>query len=396
MKAIIEKPISGGQIKAIPSKSMAHRLLIAAALTRLNGSQCNLNIEKTSDDIQATVSGLESLFNDREIYCRESGSTFRFLLPLAGVLGIEGDFYPEKSLVQRPIWPLYDELVSHGCKISNIGNIPIHIEGKLKGGEYQIPGSISSQYITALLMALPLAEENSTLTIIGRLESAPYVDMTLEVLKASGILIRKTQDGFEIPGNQKYYLNDDMAIEGDWSNAAFWFASMPYCDNIEVSGLDSASSQGDKAIEKLVKEMYMFDEEGHMTIDVSDIPDLVPALVVAAAGSGKIVEVVGAQRLRLKESDRIEAIIDAIGALGGKAWETETGLAIDGRAKLKGAVVDVKGDHRIAMMASCLSSVAEGEITILNAQSVNKSYPSFFSDFKALGGKVRFETEEEE
>ncbi|MCQ2551419.1 MAG: 3-phosphoshikimate 1-carboxyvinyltransferase [Clostridia bacterium] len=394
MKATIKKPITGGTIKAIPSKSMAHRLLIASALTRLDGTPCDIKIEKTSEDIQATVLCLESLFTDGEIYCRESGSTFRFLLPLAGVLGKECDFYPEKSLVQRPIWPLYDELVSHGCKLSNIGNIPIHIEGKLEGGEYQIPGSISSQYITALLMALPLAEENSILRIIGRLESAPYVDMTLEVLSKSGILIRKMEDGYEIPGRQQYFLDDDTKVEGDWSAAAFWFALSPYA-NVKVEGLDRSSTQGDKAIEKLVKEMHMFSESSIMSIDVSDIPDLVPALAVASVGSGKVVEILNAQRLRLKESDRIESVIDVINSLGGKAWETETGLAIDGRVRLKGGEVDPKGDHRIAMMAACLSTQAEEEITILNAQVVNKSYPSFFEDFLALGGEVTFEVEGE-
>lgn len=393
MKALIEKPVTGGTVKALPSKSMAHRLLIASAL-----SSAHLEIEKTSDDIEATRECLEVLLSDEEnkkLYCKESGSTFRFLLPLAGVLGIECDFFPEKSLVSRPIWPLYDELVSHGCEISNIGNLPIHIKGKLKGGAYQIPGSISSQYITALLMALPLAEENSTLEVMGRLESEPYVDMTLQVLKESGIVIRKNGAVYEIPGGQKYILSDDHPIEGDWSNAAFWFSVKPFVDGkIDVTGLDKDSVQGDKEIEEIVSKMYLASDEYRMTIDVSNIPDLVPAIAVAAAGSDKEVDIINAQRLRLKESDRINSVIETINQLGGQAWDTDTGLAIRGcnfarGGRLLGGRVDSFGDHRIAMMAAALSSICKDSVIILNPEVVTKSYPTFFDDFERLGGTVQ-------
>lgn len=403
MKVTIKEAIKGGTIKAIPSKSMAHRLIIASALTRLTGNPCKVEIGKVSEDVEATFEATKSLLEGldkgdvttvRQIYCKESGSTFRFLLPIAGVLGIPCDFYPEKTLVERPIWPLFDEMVSHGCKMTGLGQLPLHLEGKMLGGHYQIPGNISSQYITALLMALPLAEENSTIEIMGQLESAPYVEMTLEVLKLSGIVIRETADGYSIPGGQQYFLNDDPMVEGDWSCAAFWMALKPYLGReLEIAGLDHGSRQGDKAIEELVMKMYMGENNQKMEINVSDIPDLVPAIAVAAAGSGIDVEIVNAQRLRLKESDRIKTVVETINGLGGKAVERDNGLIIHGidfkkGYRLKGGCVDSMGDHRIAMMAAALSLICENPVTIENAQVVNKSYMNFFDDFEKLGGVV--------
>ena len=404
MKVTIKEPIKGGKIPAIPSKSMAHRLIIASALTRLTGNPCKVDIGKVSDDVEATFEATKSLLEGvaqgdvtrvREIHCKESGSTFRFLLPIAGALGIPCDFYPEKSLLERPIWPLYDEMVSHGCKMTSLGQLPLHLEGKMEGGNYQLPGNISSQYITALLMALPLAAANSTVEIIGELESAPYVDMTLEVLKLSGIVIRKTASGYNIPGGQQYFLNNDPAVEGDWSNAAFWMAMSPYLDqSIEVEGLNHSWNQGDKEIEKIIMEMYMQEKGQKMEINVANIPDLVPAIALAAAGSGIDVEVVNAQRLRLKESDRIKSIAQTLKALGGKVTERNNGLIIHGidyrnGYRLQGGTVDSCGDHRIAMMAAGLSLLCKEPVTIENAQVVSKSYMKFFDDFEKLGGVIQ-------
>lgn len=400
MKIIIEKPPVGGTLKALPSKSMAHRLLIASALTRMTGNPCQIKIEKSSDDIDATASCIEKLLDykaDKKLYCKESGSTFRFLLAIAGALGIECDFYPEGRLPERPLSPLYEEMVDHGCTLSPKGTVPFHISGRLMGGEYKIPGNISSQYITALLMALPMAKGYSFLEIEGELESAPYVDMTLKVLSLSGIVTRKTSKGYAIPGGQKYFLGNDTVVEGDWSNAAFWIAMSPFCQkDIRVEGLDAKSRQGDKAILKLVREMHMFNDEEHRRIDVSNIPDLVPALAVAAVGAEGTTEIVNAERLRIKESDRLRTITAALTSLGADVEEKQSGLVIKGcgfakGGRLEGGQVDSAGDHRIAMMAAACSVLCKGRVIINDAQVVNKSYPGFFEDFQRLGGVIRKE-----
>ncbi len=414
MNTQISRSPAGGVIPAIPSKSAAHRIMIAAALSGLEPGE---SFDGLSEDITATKNCLEALglwsSDDKEkgqkdtekirkLFCGESGSTLRFLIPLAAVLGIDADFYCAGRLPDRPMDPLIRCLNEHGTSLE--GRDPKMVRGKLSGGEYTLAGNVSSQYVTGLLMALPLAEDDSTLRVEGRLQSRPYVDMTMEVLKKAGISILETAresgtDGaedtvFEIRGRQKYALSreDRDHVEGDWSNAAFWMVMDAVSDGrIECTGLDSASAQGDRAIADLIPQMKKAGSD-HFRIDVSDIPDLVPALSVLACGrpEGSVTEITGAERLRFKESDRLRAVSTVLTGLGADIEELEAGLLIRSRGPIRGGTADSFGDHRIVMMAAAAACISEGDVTVIGAEAVRKSYPRFFDDYNKLGGEAKW------
>ena len=402
MKVRITKPAKKGAIKAIDSKSMAHRLLIAAFLS---GEGCNVIIKNRSADIRATQKCLDAIRNGGTLECGESGSTLRFMLPLAAALGAERDIIMSGRLPQRPIYPLDRELQAHGCRITRPEEDRLHIEGKLEPGLYELPGDVSSQYVTGLLLALPLLDGPSTLVIKGKLQSRPYVDMTLRALEMSGIKTEEegSQDGtvFHIEGNRKYSLTGDVNVEGDWSNAAFWLCLGAMTGGpVTVTGLDMESAQGDKAVVSVLRDMGadISCKSDTLTvtakalrgtvIDAGDIPDLVPVLAATAAAAGGETVIVNAGRLRLKESDRIMTTVETLKALGADAEETDDGLMVRGAGRLRGGDVRSFSDHRIAMMAAVAASLCDGEVLIDGSEAVNKSYPGFYEDYRSLGGEL--------
>ena len=404
-----------GEVHIPASKSQAHRMLLCAAMGE---NEVTLRCRGLSKDILATVACLKALGAsvDAEgevlhlrpvsapppglclLPCGESGSTLRFLLPLVGALGASAVFEREGRLPERPIEPLRRELCRNGMDIRSDG-ARLSCSGQLRPGAFSLPGNISSQYISALLMTLPLLEGESTLRIEGALESAAYVAMTEEVLRLGGVRTEKTGDGYRIPGGQRCRFAPELSVEGDYSNAAFFLCAGALSERgIRVTGLDPQSRQGDRAIVPLLEEMgAQVASDGSsvtvkraalhgITIDASPIPDLIPVLsVVAAAASGET-RVIHAQRLRLKESDRLHSTTQMLRALGAEAEELPDGLVIRGGRTLAGGTVDACGDHRIAMSAAVAGGICRGAVTICGSECVQKSYPDFWTDFQQLKG----------
>ena len=368
-----------GTVTAIPSKSQAHRLLICAAFaddpTYLVCPDTNQDIEATANclralgaEIQRTDDGYavhtaKNIPQTAQIHCQESGSTLRFLLPIVGALGVTTTIHTEGRLPQRPLSPLWEEMERMGCSLSRPTKNTILCQGKLRSGTYNIAGNVSSQFITGLLLAFPLMEEPGAMNIIGKLESAPYVDMTRDVLAMF--------PNHQTPGT--------ITVEGDWSNGAFFLASQALGNNVAVENLSLNSKQGDRAAASWLPAL-----KDHCTISAADIPDLVPILsVVAAANQGAVFTDI--QRLRLKESDRVASVIAMLEALGGKAEATEDTLTVYGTG-LTGGSVSSCNDHRIAMSAAIAATVCSEDVTILGAECVSKSYPKFFEEYRRLGG----------
>jgi len=363
-----------GEIAAMPSKSDLHRLIIAAFLA---GEDIDA-LPVISDDIAATKDCLQ---NSAVCNCRESGSTLRFLLPVMAALGREITFVGKGTLLPRTMQPLVKLLRGHGCTIDN-DRLPIAIAGRLRPGMFTLPGDISSQYVTGLLFALPLLEEASEITLTSPLESRGYVDMTLRTLRKSGIVINETRQGFQVPGRQAYQQPEGPLVpEADWSNAAFWLAVGVLRSSVRVTGLDEASAQPDRVIAGLLRELP--DE-----IDVSQCPDLAPILSVVMALTPGNRMITNAARLRLKESDRLHAMALNLNALGADVTELPDGLAIQGKASLRGGEADSFGDHRIAMAMAIAALQCKGGVTLHGAQAVGKSYPAFWEDYQRLGGRI--------
>jgi len=371
-----------GSIKATPSKSHAHRILIADALA---DGHSEIVMDSTSDDIETTRECLSRLDDPHPIFdCHESGSTLRFLLPLAAVLKSKATFIGQGRLPERPLSPLKEEMIAHGCTFSREGiNEICTVSGPMSGGVFSIPGNVSSQYITGLLFALPLLDEGGIIELTSPLESRGYVDLTIKTLQAFGIRIIENENSYEVPGCQLYKSPEKIETEGDWSNMAFWLAANALGSDIKISGLDIDSPQGDKAITELVKK---FDER--CTIDAGPVPDLVPILSVIASVSPCASVIENAAKLRLKESDRLRTTYEGLSALGANIIELPAGLQISGTDKLPGGICDGAGDHRIVMAMAIAATVCEEPVTIKGAEAVNKSYPGFFEDYRNLGGEV--------
>lgn len=398
-----------GTVEAISSKSHAHRLLIAAALS--DRPDASVQINTVSADIEATENCLAKLSQETPVFdCQESGSTLRFLLPVAMVLKNRATFLGSGRLPQRPVSPLKEQMEAHGCRFfksqhENQEEI-FTVEGSMTGGTFTLPGNVSSQYITGLLFALPLLPENSRIVLTTSLESAGYVNLTLQVLKDFGIQIETEEDNgyytFLIPGNQKYQATGQLKAEGDWSNSAFWIIGgiLPSFSAVTCRGLDLHSLQGDKAIARLaqqfggqvlIREDQIMTMSGVLTaqeIDASAIPDLVPILAVAASVSAGTTTIYNAGRLRIKESDRLAAVTDCLTRLGADITELPDGLQIRGVAQLKGGAVSGYNDHRIVMAMAIASVCCMEPVIIEGAEAVNKSYPGFFEDFQSLGGEI--------
>lgn len=380
-----------GTVNAISSKSQAHRLLICAAFSN---SKTTLLCRESNQDIDATVRCLKALGADinhtndgyivtpisvfpqtASLDCGESGSTLRFFLPIVCALGIETTIHMSGRLPYRPLSPLWEELERMGAKLSRPTDTTIHVSGKLMAGTYKIAGNVSSQYISGLLLALPLLNGDSTISIIGRLESKPYVDMTLKALDCFGVRITN----FAISGTFPFASPGTLIVEGDWSNAAFFLAAKAMGSEVNIQGLDTNSPQGDRIIQSILEENTILP-----TISAADIPDLVPILSVYFAVNGGAI-FTDISRLRLKESDRVKAVCDMLYALGIHTIASEHELRVSG-GSFKSGVVNAYNDHRIAMSAAIAATVAEGPVTILGAECVAKSYPTFWQEYKQLGG----------
>ena len=384
-----------GTVELPPSKSAAHRALICQFLSGGGNVTGIIN----SNDMLATRNAIRAIQDDEDtIDCIESGSTLRFMLPVAAALGKVITFTGSGKLPQRPIGEYLELLPAHGVKCESAGGLPLKISGQLEAGRYEIRGDISSQYITGLLLALPLLDGDSEIVLTTPLQSAPYVEMTVRILGDYGVEIKKTENGYFVKGNQSFKVRD-YDVEADWSQAAFFIVGAAISGEVTLTGLDLKSTQGDRMVldvlkslgaEIEAKENYIYVTKSKLraaTIDVSDIPDMVPAIAVAAAyAEGKTV-IKGGERLRLKESDRIESVVSNLNKMGVKATETPDGMVIEG-SKVKGADLDGYNDHRIVMAFSVAALNAKGETTITDALSVNKSYPDFFDDYNSLGGKA--------
>ncbi len=412
MNAVIHPAPLSGSIAAIASKSDAHRLLILAALSQ---GETILKMEQRSEDIDATIGclralgaeisllpdgvlvrGIERVSEDPLLDCGESGSTFRFLLPVATALSAKARFVGSGRLPERPIGELMRAMEQHGVAFS-ASSLPFSTTGKLTGGAYTLPGNVSSQYLTGLLLALPLLSESSRISLTTKLESAAYVDITLHALKRFGIAVEVTDESYAISGGQTIQSVGERRVDGDWSNAAFFLAAGAIGAPLRMTGLNLNSPQGDKAI---LDALFAFGATMNATakavsvspaplfgceIDVGETPDLLPVLAVLGACASGETRLVNAARLRLKESDRLASVSAMLRALGAKVEELPDSLVITG-GKLTGGVMDSCRDHRIAMAAAVASIRCRGDVTILNADAVNKSYPAFFEDFNRLGG----------
>ena len=392
MDLIIYPGKLSGILTAIPSKSLAHRLLICAAFS---DSSTTLYCPETNQDIEATVGCLEALgaviTRDSSGYlvqpiktlpafaemdCHESGSTLRFILPVVCALGVDTLIHMSGRLPDRPLSPLWEELERMGCTLTRPSKTTIQTAGKLLHGQYSIAGNVSSQFITGLLFASALMAGDSRIEIIGALESKPYVEMTQQTLTQFGV----DTAGYEVKGRQIFSSPRDMMVEGDWSNGAFWLAAKALGCPLEVTNLRTDSLQGDREVVNFLHALNY-----QIRIDGAQTPDLIPILaIVAGAKQGSTF--VNCGRLRLKETDRLETTAAMIRALGGWAEIIGDSLIVKGTG-FRGGTVDAKGDHRIAMSAAIAATVSTGPVTVLNAHEVKKSYPGFWEDYEKLGGK---------
>lgn len=393
-----------GTVSAPSSKSYSHRMIIAAALadgvSEISNVTDSNDITVTAQAMEAlganvlsdsgtyTVRGIRTPAEKAEIDCGESGSTLRFIIPVAAALGTTATLNGHAKLPQRPITPYTREFPSKGVTFEPQSGLPITITGKLGAGEYNLEGDVSSQFITGLMLALPLCAEDSVIKLTSPLQSKPYADMTIAALKSFGINIFETKmDGlplYLIKGNQKY-KPCRIAVEGDYSQAAFFFAANALGSEIKITNLNPDTAQGDKAIVDIIdscgSEMKPF------TADAGDIPDLVPILAVLGSFTKGQSKIVNAARLKLKESDRLVCVANALNAIGGRVTAGDDFLTMDHIDKFTGGEVDSCKDHRIVMAAAIAATASERPVIIHGAENVNKSYPRFFDDYKSLGGQ---------
>lgn len=413
MKSVkISPALLSGKVVLPPSKSVAHRVLICAALA---GGKSVITPFCTSRDINATVSVLRAIgvniLTDNNGYtvtqgklkqggklnCFESGSTARFLIPVVATLGIDAQFIGEGRLPQRPFSVLCELLRENGVSV-NSDQLPMDISGKLEGENFSLPGNISSQYVSGILMAAPLMEKDVTVTIEGELESEPYVNMTVEVMSLFGVKVQRTDTGYFVKGGQTY-TPCNVKIEADWSAAAFFMSAAAIGGEIAIEGLNFASTQGDMAALDVFAAFgahlstlnnTLFIRKGELRgieVNARQIPDMVPAIAATAAFAKGTTKITGVARLRLKESDRIATVCNALTSLGVKVEQTGDSIIIHG-SSVQGGKVDGANDHRIVMAFTVAASYAQGESIISYADAVEKSYSDFFKDFAKIGGIV--------
>lgn len=390
-----------GKVVVPPSKSVAHRMIIAAALSDGISTISNLfpsvDITATMDCMKAlgakisfsnntaVIEGIKNSPDKAVLDCHESGSTLRFLIPVACALGVDAEFIGRGKLPQRPITPFLDELPKHSISFilpENGDNLPCSVHGKLTGGRLEVDGGISSQFITGLLFALPLLNEDSEIVLTSPLQSKPYVDITIGVLRDFGCEIAETKTGYFVKGNQRL-VPFSGAVDGDFSQAAFFYVANTLGSSLEIVGLNENSLQGDKAIIDICKKAVNGES---FELDCSDIPDLVPILSVLGCFCDGKSRIINAARLRIKECDRLAAMEDCLNKIGGKVKSTTDTLEIEGVGTLKGGEVGCFNDHRIAMSMAIAATKCEKPLIIRGAECVSKSFPNFFEVYKTLGG----------
>ena len=394
-----------GTIAPPPSKSHTHRLLIAAGLSDGHSVVSNISLSK---DIQATLNCLSALgvsadisegnkvritglghsipqHRDRFLHtfdCGESGSTLRFMIPIALAMAGGGIFTGQGRLMERPQQPYFDIFQEKDIFFQQKDG-KLTVKGELRPGIYTLPGNVSSQFVTGLLFALPLLEGDSEIILTTELESRGYVDITRDAMKQYGVEVKLTENGFLIPGNQRYH-RADTAVEADWSQAAFWYAAMALGSELDIQGMNAFSTQGDMVV---VPHYLRLTQSGDVEINLSQCPDLAPPLAAMAAVRQGTTVISNAGRLRIKESDRLATITATLNALGAMVTEKTDELMIIGQETLAGGVtIDCCNDHRIAMMAAIAATACEKPVTLIGAECVNKSYPQFWNDYRKLGG----------
>ena len=415
MQITLHTPAPRGTLPSFPSKSEAHRYLICAAFADL---PTHIACAASNDDIDATVSCLcalgasilrtedgfdvtpiKNIPNTAVLDCGESGSTLRFLLPVICALGTKAQLHLHGRLPVRPLSPLDALLTGHGATLSPQGSNPLEVSGKLRGNDFSIAGGVSSQFISGLLFALPLLDLDTpaTIRLVGQVESRPYLDMTLSALAAFGIRVAEQDGVLTVPAHSKFLSPGTLVVGGDWSGAAPWLCMGAVGKHpLTVTGLDTASGQGDKAILSVLLDMgAQIDVHGSavtvtpaplhcIDLDATHVPDLVPVIAATAALANGTTRITGAGRLRIKESDRLATTTAVLSALGADIKETDDGLIIVGKPALAGGSVDAYGDHRIAMTAAVASLGCKAPVIINGAQAVAKSYPTFWEQLDLL------------
>lgn len=420
MTRIIESANLNGTIKIPPSKSMSHRAVLAAALA--DGESVIENLV-FSEDIEATCGAIEAmgvkvsrgkdclriLGRGRletpavPVQCRESGSTLRFLIPFAGLVEGPVVFTGEGKLTTRPLDPYFELFREQGIRYHYDGSLPLLVEGALKPAVYSMPGNVSSQFVTGLLYVLPLLPGDSEIILTSPLESRDYVELTIQMLERFGVSIETvTAEHYRIRGAQ-HYRPARYRVEGDYSQSAFWIAAGLLGEGLELADLAENTRQGDRRILDIAEAMgaqLQWSENGlkvtggktrGTVVDASQCPDLVPIVATLAAVSEGETHIINAARVRIKESDRLKAICTELNKLGASIAEEPEGLLIRGVPQLKGGTVEGWNDHRIVMSLAVAAMKCSGPVTIEGSEAVRKSYPHFFEDFKALGGRVREE-----
>lgn len=396
-----------GSVEVPPSKSVAHRMIIAAALAEGTSTISNLSpsvdILSTIDCMRALgaeisfeadtavikgIANVEKIPDKAVLNCNESGSTMRFLIPVACALGVNARFIGSGKLPQRPITPFVEEFPKHGITFDFEepgASLPCSVSGKLKAGRFEIDGGLSSQFITGLLFALPLPDDDSEIFLTTALNSRPYVDITLGVLRDFGVEVTETENGFFINGKQPFKAFSGR-VEGDYSQAAFFRVANSLGSDLEILGLSESSLQGDRVIMDICDK---FDKSREpFEIDGADIPDLVPILTVLACFCKGTSRITNVARLRFKESDRLSVPAECLNAIGGKVKVGEDYLEIEGVETLRGGEIDGHNDHRIPMSLAIVATMCEDPLVIRGAECVRKSFPDFFDVYRALGGNV--------
>ena len=414
-KKIIKANRLTGEVTPPPSKSILHRYIIASSLAKGISKIENISY---SDDIIATIEAMEKLgakiekkdnyllidgsktfdkkylSNNAEIDCNESGSTLRFLFPLSIVKKNKISFKGKGKLFKRPLNPYFENFDKYKIKYSYINENEILLDGELKSGEYEIDGNISSQFITGLLFSLPLSNENSKIIIRGKLESSSYIDITVDCLNKFGIkIINNSYQEFIIEGNQTY-KSGDYEVEADYSQVAFFLVANSIGSDIKINGLNSNSLQGDKKIIDFISQIDNWNKKEKLILDGSETPDIIPILSLKACISKKEIEIVNIARLRIKESDRLRAIVKELSKLGFDLLEKEDSILINSRKDFNKIInnspvyLSSHSDHRITMTIAIASTYYDGEIILDNLDCIKKSYPNFWEVFLLLGGKI--------
>lgn len=414
---IINPSVLCGEVCVPPSKSDVHRAIICAALAK---GVSKIAPVAFSEDISATIDCIKALgakvntdgdsvtvdstnifrADNAQLDCRESGSTVRFFIPLAAAGGVSAVFTGKGRLPQRPL-NVYEQLLpQHGVECKTSGGLPFEINGKLTAGRFELTGDISSQFITGLMFALPLLDGDSVIHLTSPLQSKGYIDMTIAVMKQFGVEIECVGDDYMIKGGQ-CYKPCDYTTEGDWSQAAFFLVGGALSGNVRVNGVKANSYQGDKEIVQILRRFGAEIEQGNdyvvckggslcgIDIDASQIPDLVPVLAVCGAFAKGTTRIYNAERVRLKESDRLLAISEGLSRCGAKISQTPDGLIIEGTEFIDGGNADGFNDHRIVMSMAIAALKSRSSITVSDRESITKSYPDFFEDYNSVGGQSK-------